>query len=379
MIKNRPEDNVDNRKQQRKGTLKQRYEDVRQKIWPRPEKSHFMESQRGLFEVTVNGCWKLAHTKILLPWTGNDSQYMQHVEISSSKASTNEPPLILLHGYGPPSGTFSRIIFDLSAHFNVYALDWLGWGGSSKPEFCPKTREEAEDWHVESLEKWREAQGFKKMNLCGHSLGAYMATVYALKYPEKVNKLVLLSPVGLPEGKAPSLENAKINPVGRFLLRTGTNLWKKGYTPHEIINKSGHTGVWLIRNYVEKRFSYIKDRTEQDDEFFTKFEPYLYNSFYGCSSGFACLNLILSPGAWAHAPLINRIGKLKVPVDFVYGQYDWMSVDAAQQAANLLRSEPGYHYKPSVAVVPGCGHQLAIVNPKGVVEEIKRIFGYSKN
>jgi cardiolipin-specific phospholipase len=59
---------------------------------------------------------------------------------------------------------------------------------------------EAESFFVESLEEWRERTGLEKMTLIGHSLGAYLSTVYALRYPQRVHKLILLSPAGVPRG-----------------------------------------------------------------------------------------------------------------------------------------------------------------------------------
>ena len=47
---------------------------------------------------------------------------------------------------------------------------------------------------MDSLEQWRESMGIDKMILLGHSLGGYLAAVYALKYPERVQKLILVSP-----------------------------------------------------------------------------------------------------------------------------------------------------------------------------------------
>ncbi len=40
--------------------------------------------------------------------------------------------------------------------------------------------------------------GLEKMTLIGHSLGVYLTVAYALRHPARVNKLVLLSPAGVP-------------------------------------------------------------------------------------------------------------------------------------------------------------------------------------
>ena len=40
--------------------------------------------------------------------------------------------------------------------------------------------------------------GLQRMTLIGHSLGGYLSVAYALKYPTRVQKLILLSPAGIP-------------------------------------------------------------------------------------------------------------------------------------------------------------------------------------
>jgi cardiolipin-specific phospholipase len=52
---------------------------------------------------------------------------------------------------------------------------------------------------VDALEEWRIKRGLDKFTLLGHSLGGYLAVAYALKYPGHLNKLILASPVGIPE------------------------------------------------------------------------------------------------------------------------------------------------------------------------------------
>src|ERR1700722_5712557 len=70
--------------------------------------------------------------------------------------------------------------------------------------------QEAESFFVESLEDWRKQVGLEKMTLVGHSLGAYLSVVYALGYPTRVSKLILLSPAGVPRDPDNSLPSREI-------------------------------------------------------------------------------------------------------------------------------------------------------------------------
>ena len=102
------------------------------------------------------------------------------------------PPIVIGHGYGMAGGIlipsiqsiFESLLSAMALDKSpvIYVIDWLGNGMSSRPEFQCETRKEAEDWFVESLEAWREAMDIEKMILCGHSLGGYCSTVYAMRF-----------------------------------------------------------------------------------------------------------------------------------------------------------------------------------------------------
>lgn len=85
---------------------------------------------------------------------------------------------------------------ELSAHRPVYAIDLLGFGKSSRPNFSddPQTIEEQ---YVMFLEKWREMMGIPKMILLGHSLGGFITSSYAIRYPERVAHLILAGKIHL--------------------------------------------------------------------------------------------------------------------------------------------------------------------------------------
>ena len=74
----------------------------------------------------------------------------------------------------------------------------IGMGSSSRPVWDKKDGDEADEYFVQIIEKWRIAMGdLTDFFLCGHSYGAYLTGTYAVKYPQHIRKLVLISPLGL--------------------------------------------------------------------------------------------------------------------------------------------------------------------------------------
>jgi pimeloyl-ACP methyl ester carboxylesterase len=118
-----------------------------------------------------------------------------------SMLRAEEPPLVLLHGWGGAAGMWMRNLPELAAAGNrrVIAIDMLGCGRSSRPVFTQNGVHETEEWWIESVEKWRHAMQIDRMQLCGHSLGGYIAAGYGLKYPARLERLILASPAGVPE------------------------------------------------------------------------------------------------------------------------------------------------------------------------------------
>lgn len=91
---------------------------------------------------------------------------------------------MLLHGFGGGVGLWVQNLDVLSKQRPVYALDLLGFGQSSRPDFSADAAE-AESQFVESIEEWRAEVGLESMIMLGHNLGGYLASVYALKYPSR--------------------------------------------------------------------------------------------------------------------------------------------------------------------------------------------------
>ena len=273
--------------------------------------------------------------------------------------------LVMLHGYGAGLGFFYKNFEGLSRvkGWKVYALDLLGMGRSSRPPFRVKAKDrqasitEAEDWFIDALEEWRAEKKIERFTLLGHSLGGYMAVAYALKYPGHLNKLILASPVGIPEdpyavnadmpdpsdssltneftqdqedvvnSSNPNIsESAKVGDNNNFLnarakLR-GNNqngdknspaapkkplptwlkyLWDANVSPFSLVRWSGPLGPRFVSGWTSRRFSHLPPNEAQ------ALHDYAYSLFKQRGSGEYALAYILAPGAFARSPLIRRI------------------------------------------------------------------------
>lgn len=95
-------------------------------------------------------------------------------------------PLILLHGNGENHEYFVHQIEYFSKFYHVYALDTRGHGKSPRGEKPFSIAQFAEDLHAFMLE-----HDIPKAHILGFSDGGNIALVFALKYPEMVDKLIL--------------------------------------------------------------------------------------------------------------------------------------------------------------------------------------------
>ena len=95
-------------------------------------------------------------------------------------------PLILLHGNGEDLGYFEHQMEPFSRHFRVIAIDTRGHGKTSRGEAPFTIRQFADD-----LRGFMDAHGIGKACILGFSDGGNIAMVFAMKYPERVDRLVL--------------------------------------------------------------------------------------------------------------------------------------------------------------------------------------------
>ena len=202
-----------------------------------------------------------------------------HSETITVKSLRPKKTLLLMHGFGSGLGFFFKNYDDLAESFDrVIAVDWLGMGGSSRQ---PKYKMSSErllnytqqsprlsvaeqiyartmiepfeplpstalalDFFIDSLDELRDQlvsngtlDADESLHLAGHSLGGYLAAQYVLKNPGKVDSLILISPVGIPEKPALSTRT-KVSQMS-WGLYTASSAWAMNITPQSVVRMAG--------------------------------------------------------------------------------------------------------------------------------------------
>ncbi|MGA7086839.1 MAG: alpha/beta hydrolase [Candidatus Dormiibacterota bacterium] len=109
------------------------------------------------------------------------------------EAGEGDDPLVLLPGLAASAGEFGRLIKALSSRHRVVAIDRPGTGLSDPVTFSGHPRE---PW-VRVLATVADQLCLERLILVGHSVGGLVAGAFAIEHPERVRRLVLLSPLGL--------------------------------------------------------------------------------------------------------------------------------------------------------------------------------------
>jgi 2-hydroxy-6-oxonona-2,4-dienedioate hydrolase len=96
------------------------------------------------------------------------------------------PALVFLHGTGGHAEAYVRNLDAHAKHFDVYAVDMLGHGYTDKPDYDYEV-----PLYVEHVAGFLDKIGIDRILLSGESLGGWVASHFAVTYPERTTKLVL--------------------------------------------------------------------------------------------------------------------------------------------------------------------------------------------
>ncbi|CAN6463698.1 unnamed protein product [Victoria cruziana] len=332
--------------------------------WVPTSTDHIISSEKRLLSLVKTG-YTQEHINIgsgppgsRTRWFGSTSNEPRFINTVTFDGKENSPTIVMVHGYGASQGFFFRNFDALANHFRVIAMDQLGWGGSSRPDFTCKSTEETEEWFIDSFEEWRKAKNLSNFILLGHSFGGYVAAKYALKHPEHIQHLILVGPVGFSsesDSESEWLTKFRATWKGAVL----NHLWESNFTPQKLVRGLGPWGPDLVRKYTTARFGSYSTGSTLNEEESRLLTDYFYHTSAAKASGELCLKHIFSFGAFTRVPLLQRASEWKVPTSFIYGVQDWTNYAGAVEARRHMKVPCEIIRVPEVCMVflHACGRK----------------------
>jgi abhydrolase domain-containing protein 5 len=342
--------------------------------------------------------------------------------------------MLLLHGYASGGALYLFNIEALMTRYRVVVVDWLGCALSDRPRFAARGTAEAQEFFCGALERWRVAMSIERAVVVAHSIGGYLAAVYASTHADRVVHLVLISPVGvgrLPEpppppavaapaagagacAVAPAAAAAAAPDTESFLTHAIVSIlpiheyreadaavrwaWRHDITPHTVLRWAGPLGPLIVRRLLPW---YFKNRMHPkspsrailsmpkspgDRALLSDLCAYVYNCLASDSSGECALDRLLLPSLEAKEPMGWRlIQALKPPphapptatpqmgVTIIYGSRDWMrTMDGEDSGAPVCKALRECGIDAECVIVPLAGHFVFLDNPQGTNDVILR-------
>jgi pimeloyl-ACP methyl ester carboxylesterase len=229
-------------------------------------------------------------------------------------------PVVLLHGFGASADSWNRFAKPLTRRYHVIAPDQPGWGASTRIESASY----GYPAQVERLHQFLSALALKRVHLVGHSMGGFIASAYAARYPAEVITLGLIAPHGMVEPEPSEL----------FRDVAKGNNWLVATTRPEfdrLLNK-----VFAKRPYTPKAvLNYLADHAIRNSAKSAK---------------------IFAEMQTNNPPLADRLANVTAPTWIVWGDQDRvLHVSSADLFRLGIRNS-------EVMIIPGSGHMPLVEN-----------------
>ena len=251
---------------------------------------------------------------------------IRNINISIIDEGDSEQAVVLVHGLGSNAKGWIKNIPVLAEKYRVIALDLAGYGKSDKGYF-----QYTMPFHAQIIIELLDSLKIEKAGFIGHSMGGQISMITALSYPQRVEKLVLISPAGFEkftdgEGawmmKAVTPELIHDTPIRNIDINLKSNFYK---TPSD--------AEFMITERIEMRGA--KD-----------FDLY-------------CYAVSKNVAGMLEAPVWDKLDKIQQPTLIMFGENDALIPNPYLHGGNTVDiAKIGGEKIPDskLIMVPECGH-----------------------
>jgi pimeloyl-ACP methyl ester carboxylesterase len=265
----------------------------------------------------------------------------ENTTIAYVDEGTGNKTILFVHGLGSYIPAWRKNIPELSKHYRCIAVDLPGYGKSSK-----EIHSGSMDYYADVLVKFMDKLGLKKVVLAGHSMGGQIGIVMALKYPERIEDLILVSPAGFE----------------RFT--EGQKQWFRDVMTEDLVEK---TSIHAIRDNVAANFYNMP----KDAEFMVTDRIALRGAKYFKNY---CYTVVQSVNGMVDQPVADFLGNIKAPTLILFAENDNLipnpylnggfTRDVAEYGHRLIKNS-------KLVMVPSCGHFVQFEKPEVFNKEVE--------
>jgi pimeloyl-ACP methyl ester carboxylesterase len=234
-----------------------------------------------------------------------------------------KPTVILLHGLGANAESWQFNIAPLAASYHVIAPDQVGFGKSDKPLIKYRL-----GTYVDFLDKFMAELKIEKAALVGNSMGGWVAAMTAIKYPNRVEKIVLADAAGI-------LPSSAINFDDIYQLNNSTRDEVRANLKRIFANPLFANNESLVDQFMTARV--------------TTGDGYTINS-------------LIESIKRKEDFLDTRLGEIKKPTLIIWGKQD-----------GLLPLADGEKFNKGIA-----GSKLVVFDPCGHVPQVEKAADFNK-
>ena len=318
---------------------------------------------------------------------GIHENYYMHL-LRTAKPDPNKENFLLIHGFLSSNLFFLGILSYLIKRYNVFAPDTIGMGLSARPQITFTNPNQCEDYFMGIYHLFIKSLFFegrfnikKEYYLCGHSLGGFLASRYMLLYPEGIKKVLLLSPAGITDYRISGTDffqgstccfycSAVCCTAFVWPCRLRIQSLYNCCICHNFIKKYYEvTGLQINESEIKKNkdgskfkvdYERLKNRISQLYILTLDYPKDLYRCVY---------YLFKAPPPAAFYPVEKQLMYInKIPIIFVFGEYDWMD----KLGSYRLYKFDSVRYK--IFTVSKGGHSFANENPEELCSIINEYF-----
>jgi pimeloyl-ACP methyl ester carboxylesterase len=156
-----------------------------------------------------------ARWRVRLPPQFDEWEIELHGRRVIYRVAGSGPPIVLIHGMLNSSSHWRSVALSLASDYTVIAPDLIGHGDSAAPR-----GDYSLGAHAASIRDLLATVGIDRATLVGHSLGGGVAMQFFYQFPQRVERLVLISSGGLGHEVSPMLRFAALPGMAALLSLT---------------------------------------------------------------------------------------------------------------------------------------------------------------